>query len=54
VKEMLYGIGPAGCYAWPYPYYAFPWFFTREDERAYLEGQVNILENQLAQIKKRR
>ena len=30
-----------------------PWFFTMEDERAYLEGRVNILENQLVQIIKR-
>jgi len=33
--------------------FASPWFFTKKDEKAYLEGQVNILENQLAQIKKR-
>jgi hypothetical protein len=37
----------------PYPYFDSPWFFTKEDERAYQVGQVNILKNQLAQIKKR-
>jgi hypothetical protein len=47
MEEMFYGIGPAGWYAWPYPYFASPWFFTKEDERAYFEGQVNIIENQL-------
>ena len=33
--------------------FASPWFFTKKDEKAYLEGQVNILKYQLAQIKKR-
>lgn len=64
---MPFGIGPAGWYAWPYlaygmrqwypslsyPHYASPWFFTKEEEKDFLEGQANILEDQLDQIKKR-
>jgi hypothetical protein len=64
---MPFRMGPTGWYAWPYmahrmtyldpygyfPYYSSPWFFTKEEERTYLEGQANILEDQLAQVKKR-
>lgn len=64
---MAFGMGSAGWYTWPYtaywmrqrypygffPYYASPWFFTREEEEDFLKGQANILEDQLAQIKKR-
>lgn len=64
---MPFGMGPAGWYAWPYmaywmrcwhpqwpsPYFAPPWFSTKEEEKAFLEDQANILEDQLAQIKKR-
>lgn len=64
---MPFGMGPAGWSAWPYmaywmrfwhpqwtfPYYVYPWLFTKEEEEAFLEGQANILEDQLSQIKKR-
>ena len=60
-------MGPAGWYVWfymPYsmryfhqfwfyPYYTSPWFFTKEEDKAHLEGQANTLEEQLAQIRKR-
>lgn len=56
---MAFGMGPAGWYTWPYtaywmrqrypygffPYYASPWFFTREEEEDFLKGQANILED---------
>lgn len=59
-------MGPAGWYAWPYPAfwmgqghpywnfpcYPFPWFSTEEEEDL-LEGQAEVLEEHLAQIKKR-
>jgi hypothetical protein len=67
VKDMPFGMGPTGWYAWPYmaywmrgwsPHWPFaypaaPWFFTKEEEKAFLEDQASALEDQLAQIKKR-
>jgi hypothetical protein len=67
VKEMPYGMGPAGWYAWPYaaywmrcwhPWRAAPYWppfqpFTKEEEEVFLEDQAKILEDQLSQIKKR-
>ena len=64
---MPFGIGPAGWYGWPYMAYwmrswsphwplaypGAPWFFSEEEEKAFLEGQASVLEDQLAQIKKR-
>ncbi len=64
---MPFGMGPTGWYAWPYlafwmrqwyPYWNFPYFpqpgfFTKEAEEDFLEGQAEILEEHLAQIKKR-
>jgi hypothetical protein len=47
----------ASPYPWMMPYgypsYASPWSFTEEEEKTGLEGQANILEDQLAQVKKR-
>lgn len=64
---MPFGMGPAGWYFWPYaaywarfwhprwafPYFYSPWFYSEEQEEAFLEEQMRILEGQLAQIKKR-
>jgi hypothetical protein len=67
VKKMAFGMGPPGGYAWlypafwmrqwypylPFPVYAYPWLFSAEQEEDFLEGQARVLEEQLAQIKKR-
>jgi hypothetical protein len=67
VKEMPFGMGPAGWYAWPYmaygmrflhPWYEVPYWppfqpWTKEEEETFLQDQAKILEDQLAQIKKR-
>lgn len=64
---MPYGMGRAGWYAWPqaafWMRYGPPWYpaaywppfqpWTKEEEKAMLEDQVEILEGQLSQIKKR-
>lgn len=64
---MPYGMGPAGWFAWPYmaywmrhwhPWYGMPYSypfppFTKEDEERFLQDQAKILEDELAQIKKR-
>ena len=64
---MPFGMGPAGWYAWPclacwmrfsYPWHTAPYWspfqsFTKEEEEALLKDQAKIMEEQLAQIKKR-
>jgi len=64
---MPFGMGPAGWFFWPhlafwmrqgyphwnFPYSPYPWLFTEEMEKDFLEGQAKILEEQLAQVNKR-
>jgi hypothetical protein len=64
---MPFGMGPAGWYAWPqiaywmrqaYPWYSMPYWFpfpalTREEEMSYLQDQAKMMEEELAQVKKR-
>lgn len=64
---MPFGMGPTGWYAWPYMFnwmrFYYPWHtapywapfqpLIKEEEEAFLKDQANILEEQLAQIKKR-
>jgi hypothetical protein len=38
---------------WPFAQPGYPWFFTKEEEKAFLEGQASALEEQLSKIKKR-
>ncbi|KPJ69899.1 hypothetical protein AMJ44_01720 [candidate division WOR-1 bacterium DG_54_3] len=67
VKEMPFGMGPTGWFAWPhiaywmrhaYPWYPMPYWspfpaLTKEEEESFLQDQVKMLEEELDQIKKR-
>jgi len=59
-------MGPAEWYAWPYmaywmrgwsPHWPFaypatPWFFTKEEEKAFLEDQLAQIKKRLEELKK--
>jgi hypothetical protein len=66
VKEMPFGMDPRGWFAWPYmaywmrrmpPWYAMPWLpfppLTKEEEESYLQEQINAMEAEISQMKKR-
>ncbi len=56
---MPFGMGPAGWTMWPYmawwrgvyPPFVSPWFFSREEEKAFLENQIAFMEEQLARLR---
>ena len=64
---MPFGMGRAGWFMWNNPAYwgayGYPWFYapygpfppylSREEEEQFLQNQVRMLEDQIAQIQKR-
>lgn len=47
------GLGRGWYPLWPYAHPVGHWFFTKEEEKTFLQSQASILKEQLSQIKKR-